>query len=287
VLRAADALVGRVGRARHADRPVALTRYQAHVAFHNPPESQLYFRDVYEPDTTAVLRSFLRPGDCAVDVGANCGVVTLEMASAVGATGRVLSIDPSPAAVARTQAQVDLNGMRHVRVIRAGLDATDGGLLSYYLAPVGIGALPESEARSTNYTTDERIDVPVRTLDTLLAGEPRVTLLKCDTDGHEARVFAGAQQMLERDRPLLYFEITPDAMQRRGDAPWTFLATLDALGYRYLTAGIGRVLKSAHFAETTSRDLVHRGYTGNLVGYQPGQPRHLALARCLADLPAR
>src|SRR5262245_26368263 len=46
----------------------------------------------YEPIVTRTVRSLLRPGDVAVDVGANHGWYSLVMAQAVGAAGRVHAI---------------------------------------------------------------------------------------------------------------------------------------------------------------------------------------------------
>src|SRR5438128_1604638 len=42
------------------------------------------------------LRRFLRPGDVAIDIGAHTGDTTLPIALAVGATGRVLGLEPNP-----------------------------------------------------------------------------------------------------------------------------------------------------------------------------------------------
>src|SRR2546428_685326 len=42
------------------------------------------------------LRRFLRPGDVAIDIGAHTGDTTIPIALAVGATGRVLGLEPNP-----------------------------------------------------------------------------------------------------------------------------------------------------------------------------------------------
>jgi hypothetical protein len=42
------------------------------------------------------LRTFLRPGDVAIDIGAHTGDSTLPMALAVGSAGHVLALEPNP-----------------------------------------------------------------------------------------------------------------------------------------------------------------------------------------------
>lgn len=255
--------------AKHSPGLRQFPRYRALIDFKNPPEFNLFFRGIYEPETTRVLRTFLRPGDAAIDIGCNCGVVTLEMATCVGPNGRVVAIDPAPASVERTSEQITANSMRHVRVVHAGLDA-HVGTLTYALASTGIGALPLTDRQ---YTTGEEISVPVDTLDAILANEPPPALIKCDTDGHEARVFAGAEQTLAA-KPLLYFEITPEAMARRGDNAGHLLAMLKQQGYQFLSATTGRYWRTPRFG------ALSEGYTGNLIGYTDS-PRHREFLRNL------
>ena len=50
----------------------------------------------YEPDIGWLLMRALRPGDFAIDVGANVGFFTLMMAKLVGPEGKVLAVEPGP-----------------------------------------------------------------------------------------------------------------------------------------------------------------------------------------------
>ena len=52
------------------------------------------------------LSNYLRPGDCAIDVGARAGHVTLRMADLVGQAGRVISFEPDVAAFEQLCARV-------------------------------------------------------------------------------------------------------------------------------------------------------------------------------------
>jgi hypothetical protein len=80
-------------------------------------------------------------------------------------------------------------------------------------------------------------EVPLCTLDELLAGERRISFLKCDVEGHEQRVFEGAARILDRDRPVIFTEA--EERHSRGTTESTF-AYFAAAGYRgWFVAGSG------------------------------------------------
>src|SRR5262245_12330239 len=53
-------------------------------------------QDDWFEDEIRFVRALLRPGQKAIDIGANHGVYTLAMANAVGAGGAVWAFEPTP-----------------------------------------------------------------------------------------------------------------------------------------------------------------------------------------------
>jgi protein-L-isoaspartate O-methyltransferase len=51
-------------------------------------------RGQYEVEETLIVRRHLNPGDIAIDVGAHVGYFTMQMAEAVGPSGRVYAFEP-------------------------------------------------------------------------------------------------------------------------------------------------------------------------------------------------
>lgn len=51
----------------------------------------------YEPETTSLLKGLFRPGCTFIDVGAHVGYYARLAAERVGASGRVIAIEPNPA----------------------------------------------------------------------------------------------------------------------------------------------------------------------------------------------
>lgn len=166
----------------------------------------LFFGDL-DPAISAVLRRILRPGDTAIDVGANVGVVTLQMATLVGACGRVLAFEPVRSLHDLLVRSIDLNGIRNVTTFNCALSATDGaGRISIAPTNYGVGALTAG---------DEGESCEVRTFDRLAEHERirRVRLMKIDVEGHEAEVFSGATTFLKTAPPdFVLFE----SHRRRG-----------------------------------------------------------------------
>src|SRR4051812_23595996 len=58
-------------------------------------DTELLYRGTFEPDTILALRRITPNGGVAVDVGANIGWITLNLASMVGPSGCVFAYEPS------------------------------------------------------------------------------------------------------------------------------------------------------------------------------------------------
>src|SRR6185436_6225769 len=83
---------------------------------------------IYEPQETWLVSRLLRPGMTAVDVGANWGYFTLLCAHLVGATGRVLSLEPDPRVFELLQENLALNDLPHVTPLPLAAAASCGTL---------------------------------------------------------------------------------------------------------------------------------------------------------------
>jgi FkbM family methyltransferase len=175
---------------------------------------------------SSFLRGYLRHGMVVVDVGANVGELTAVAAECVGPSGRVIAFEPSPANVERLRerfAALPYVEVRHAAVSdRAGsltfhLDADNAKRHSLYASIVSV---PGSS-----------IVVPSVRLDDL-DEHRRVDFIKIDAQGAEGRILAGARTLIERDHPVLLFELWPSGMLAAGTPPAGVLALLDALGYR-------------------------------------------------------
>jgi len=81
-------------------------------------------REQWMPRAPVLEAVDARPGDKVADVGAGLGWLTFPLAMAVGASGRVLAIDPSPDAVRALRERSQADHLAQVEVIQARAEST-------------------------------------------------------------------------------------------------------------------------------------------------------------------
>ena len=191
-----------------------------------PMEATLWLAGVYDSQTTAFLQAVLQPGDIVLDVGANCGALTLVAASLVGSGGMVYAFEPSPTIRQRLQKNIDLNAalQAQVRVLPLGLGATQAQLL-YYEDPnyPGNGAL--------NPTQGEPVQVMALDQWMQMADVTTLQFIKIDVEGMEYEVLLGAKETLTRFHPMLYFETLPIFFTHKPYSVRSLYEFLIGLGY--------------------------------------------------------
>ncbi|VTU00933.1 Methyltransferase, FkbM family OS=Oscillatoria acuminata PCC 6304 GN=Oscil6304_3683 PE=4 SV=1: Methyltransf_21 [Gemmataceae bacterium] len=157
---------------------------------------RMVYLGAYERTETRLIRRYLQPGMNVVDVGANVGYYSLLAARRVGATGRVLAVEPSAVAADRLAATIKDNAIPNIHVERVGLGQSRGEAILFD---------PRPDNHSPTMLGDPggagRV-VPIRTLDEVTAecGLTHIDLLKIDVEGYEPRVFAGAEELFAARR---------------------------------------------------------------------------------------
>ena len=181
------------------------------------------------------LQRLVRPGATVVDAGANVGYVTALLARWVGPEGRVHSFEPVPDTFDLLARAVRKLALTQVRPYALALsDRAGRAEIQIPRYADGRENLYESTLESPAWLTGDtrRVQIETVRLDDALAGDAeRVAFIKIDVEGHEERMLAGAQRVLDASRPSLLIEIDGDL-----DAPDTsagrLAAALNARGYR-------------------------------------------------------
>jgi len=156
----------------------------------------------YSPGEPELWAKLLRPGDQAVDVGANIGALTVPLARIVGPNGGVLAFEPQPENFGLLQRNIADNNLNSVvTAIPCALGRETGTLPAPMLC----------ELDNANYGRvvlgkgTQRVDVV--SLDAALADMAvQLQLIKIDVEGQEIEVIEGARATIARCRPLLYVE---------------------------------------------------------------------------------
>jgi len=165
----------------------------------------------YSESEVAMMRNFVREGDTVIDVGANIGDLTLPLARMVSERGTVYAIESNPDTFNILCANLALNGIRSVKPVNAfvatneSVDTSGGGWGKYAYV---------SERWATNFIALDSLDLPT------------CSFIKIDVDGKELEVLRSGEMLIERHRPMLYFENDV----REGSAE-LLAFTMETLGY--------------------------------------------------------
>lgn len=190
----------------------------------------------WEPHVERCIRQLLRPGDVAVDIGANLGYFTAVMAQSVGASGRVVALEPVPDTFERLQLGAALNGFAQVTALQLALGEADGRA-EIAFDPRFAGSASIHRQAGGGAVSRE---VGVRPLDDLLRelAVEHPSLLKIDVEGHELAVVRGALETIARARPAIIVEYSPELARRGG---WTLAQLRDTVSsvveYRFFELG--------------------------------------------------
>lgn len=154
-----------------------------------------------------VMREFLKPGDCAMDIGANVGALTLPMAQLVGDRGIVIAVEPQRIIHQMLCATLALNGITNTRAVWCAVSDHMQSEIRVPrldpLSPNNFGGLDIS----TDSPSGELVWCPT-VHDLLLSLDigQNPTFLKIDAESMEPRILRGAEPLLVNHRPVLYFE---------------------------------------------------------------------------------
>ena len=246
----------------------------------------VHFFGTYEPEVQAEIRRWLRPGDVAVDVGANVGWHTLLMGARVGPAGRVYTFEPNDSTRARLVGAVEANRFAHVivdpravadRCRVAGFEAPAAGHVwdgtGHLLGQAERAGSACGHAEATTGSSEPKHqrqlalgegpqrqckEVECLTLDAFVAerGIDRLSLLKIDVEGWELPVLRGARQVLKSLRPAIVFEVDPGYVSRGGGTAADLMAGFADADY---------LVFSLHPRRAAARVMEPGGRAGNFL----------------------
>jgi FkbM family methyltransferase len=145
-------------------------------------------------------RKHLRPGQMAIDVGANVGMHTLVMSRLVGASGEVISYEPSKTIFKRLERNIKINSARNVTPLNMAVGARKGY--------VGFADLShETNIAKSHIDSSSKQKVMMTTLDSQHDRSKRIGLIKIDVEGGELDVLRGARKILADHCPVVFMEL--------------------------------------------------------------------------------
>jgi methyltransferase, FkbM family len=147
-----------------------------------------------------VFSQIVGPGAVVVEVGANIGAHTVELARLAGRDGEVHAFEPQRIVFQALCANLALNQRTNVFARQAAVGAKSGTIAVPHLDPSARDNFGGVSLREVTFGES----VPLIALDSL--DLPACHLLKVDVEGMEVDVLKGGEQLIETHRPIMYIE---------------------------------------------------------------------------------
>ena len=219
----------------------------------------VFFKGYYVPDLSLAIKKLVKPGMCAVDIGANVGAYTLLIAKGVGRGGKVVSFEPNPEVFRRLEHNIALNGLQdRVRLWSLALSNRRGEAVLYVPREDFANRAISSLRKYADILT-ETTRVEVRTLDGVFRdlSLDRLDFLKIDTDGSDALIIQGGMETIVRYRPVIIFEANYLAHSDAGISIESVRQALKSSDYSFCTVGVfGRLVPCPMHRPLPDSDIV-------------------------------
>ena len=204
----------------------------------------------YAPATEYVyhLPQLVRPGDTAIDIGANLGYYARTISRLVGPAGKVYAVEP--VAPIRKVLSRNLRRCGNSEIIPYALGTEN--------KPITMG---NDSARETGYfgtgqnfvnegggKAAVEFTAQMRRGSELFAALPRLDFIKCDIEGYEVVAMTEMRPLLEKFRPTVLIE-TGGANRPQ------IVALFTELGYRGYTLEHGQEIP---LTEDSTKDIIFR-----------------------------
>jgi FkbM family methyltransferase len=192
----------------------------------NDTESGRVIEHGFETEYTQRMLDFLEPEDVLFDVGSCVGLVAIHAAKRCS---KVVAFEPDPGFNARLKLNLSMNPGISIDVLEVALGDRDQTMILYTDGIAG-----NSPSLRPGWKGRDKIEVPVRTLDSLLAeGLPRPTVIKLDVEGAETMVLKGGVNLLTSSHAprSIYLEVHHSFLPDFGSSSEEVMALLRSWGY--------------------------------------------------------
>ena len=200
------------------------------IDFSDGIQRAIYF-NTYERREIEFLEGYVRQGWKCVDLGANVGFYTLNLAKLVGPRGYVLAVEAAPKNFERLLRNVELNAFQNCKTIHCAV-TKESGPVRFYTSPTansGWGRIGAFDGASGE------IEVAGFSFDSLLekSGISSIDFLKIDIEGHELQFLEGAVEALTCGKvKRMLVEYCGYALERQGISLADYVQAFEEYGFR-------------------------------------------------------
>jgi FkbM family methyltransferase len=154
----------------------------------------------------------VKPGDVAIDIGANAGVYTKSLVEIVGEKGKVFAFDANNFCTDFLKSKFEK--YNNVLVFNVGISNINSDNIPFYVPEV-YGLFQETAGGSlfedmASDKSKETTFIKLQTLDSFIDNFNRIDFIKVDIEGAEYEFLEGAVNTIKKFRPIIQIELVGD-----------------------------------------------------------------------------
>lgn len=192
-------------------RPIEVYKMDGHKLYFNWFDSKSRYifedyklKDIWEPETTKIVKQHVKPGDTCLDIGASIGYFTLLMSSLTGPKGKVYAFEPMTRGYKYLCKNIKVNGYED-RAKAFQLAAWDKTEI------IGMPRCDDNPIPSQCVSVSEHLEK---------LGVTKVDFIKIDIDGSEPWAFRGLVPLFEKNPQMkMVCEYYPKYIKDAGGDP--------------------------------------------------------------------
>lgn len=202
-------------------------------------EWSLLSTGTYEDEINKLIRVSLKPGNVALDVGANIGLQSIRMAQCVGSSGQVYSFEPLNYLQKKFNKNIGLNRFENITLFPFAL-SDQSGEITYSIDEHNWNQGTFNLNNKNSGGKAQQIIIKIADELTEIQSLSQLDLIKIDVEGFEFQVLKGLKATLKKYLPRIIFEYDHNYWENNGQKIGDCYEFLNSLGYKlYQITSIG------------------------------------------------
>jgi FkbM family methyltransferase len=170
----------------------------------------------YEDKFGDAISSQIRPGDIVWDIGANMGIYTQVFLNGVSPQGKVVAFEPAPSCYLELQKKYKDNPLVELKNIAVG---AKNDTLSMNIEENPLASTHKIIDQSNFISSDNLVEVQVRSLDSIIESELMPNIIKIDVEGYEGQIIDGMNNLLtQKQLRCIGIEVHFGLLNERGES---------------------------------------------------------------------
>jgi FkbM family methyltransferase len=162
---------------------------------------------IWEPWETALVRKIATHGQIWIEIGANLGYYTVDLARLIGSTGKLISFEASPNLAKLVKDSIIVNGFDKIVDLYDNAVWDVDNVLVPFTNPDILDHMEWIGGSSIQYDYELKhnvnvIHVKTVTLDTIVPNNLQANFIKMDVEGAECHILHGAQETIKRSTDI-------------------------------------------------------------------------------------